>query len=241
MNVLAIGAHPDDIKALCAGTLARYAQQGARVVMCMMTDGRNHPTGDPHAIAGLRRAEAQASAGLIGAELVWMGIPDGTLEVDLEKKIALVNVILAANPDVILTHSPEDYHSDHIAASRLSATAIQMAWAPPQACQGEPVRKPVPVAFAATDLGINFQPEDYVDISSVWELKLEMLLQHRSQYLPAPPYDRSQVREPLDQFYIVHLTRVMSEFYGLACGAAYAESFRWWRAADRIVPRRVLP
>jgi LmbE family N-acetylglucosaminyl deacetylase len=241
MNVLAIGAHPDDIDALCAGTLARYAQEGARVVLCVVTDGRNHPTGDPGKVAAMRHAEAQASAKLIGAELVWLGLPDGTLLVDLEKKAAFVEMILAAEPHIILTHPPEDYHSDHEATSRLTTAAIQMAWAPPPSSRLPPLRRPVPVAFCATALGINFVPEDYVDISQVWETKMKMLLQHRSQYLPGPSYAEEEVKEPVDQYYIARLTRVMSEFYGLACGAAYAEAFRWWRAADRIVPRRLLP
>jgi LmbE family N-acetylglucosaminyl deacetylase len=240
MNVLAIGAHPDDIDALCAGTLARYKQEGSRVVMCVVTDGRNHPTGDPERVAAMRRAEAQASANLIGAELVWLGIPDGTLLVDLEKKGAFVEMILAAEPHIIFTHSPEDYHSDHVATSHLTMAAIQMAWSPP-ASKRPPLRRPVPVAFCATDLGVNFVPEDYVDISQVWSTKMQMLLQHRSQYLPGPSYAAEEVREPVDQYYIAHLTRVMSEFYGLACGVAFAEAFRWWRAADRIVPRRLLP
>jgi LmbE family N-acetylglucosaminyl deacetylase len=241
MNVLAIGAHPDDIEALCAGTLALYAREGARVVMCIATDGRNHPTGEPDQVAALRRTEAQAAAEVIGAELVWLGMPDGALMVDLEKKAAMIEMILAAQPHIIFTHPPDDYHSDHEATSRLVTAAIQAAWAPPASSGLPPLRRPVPVAFCATALGINFVPEDYVDISPVWETKMKMLLQHRSQYLPGPSYFPEDVQEPIDQYYVARLTRVMSEFYGLACGAAYAEAFRWWRAADRILPRRLLP
>jgi LmbE family N-acetylglucosaminyl deacetylase len=99
----------------------------------------------------------------------------------------------------------------------------------------------MPVAFMAAENGVNFDPEDYVDISDVWDLKLKMLLQHRSQHMPGPTYDPNFVMPEPMQLGIVRAARVMSAFYGLACGAAYAESFMWWRAANRIVPKRLLP
>jgi hypothetical protein len=80
-----------------------------------------------------------------------------------------------------------------------------------------------------------------VDITPVWETKLAMVTQHRSQYLPGPDYDEVQLEEPLDQYYLVRITRIVDEFYGLHCWSRYAEAFRWWRAADRLVPRRLLP
>ena len=83
--------------------------------------------------------------------------------------------------------------------------------------------------------------EDYVDISPVWEIKRKMLLEHRSQYLPDQPYEAEHAGEDADSTYILKAMRVMAEFYGLACSVAYAEAFRWWRASDRLVARRLLP
>jgi N-acetylglucosamine malate deacetylase 1 len=67
MNVLAIGAHPDDVDFCCGGTLIRLAQAGHRVVICVVTDGRAPPLGDPEQVAARRRQEAQRSAALAGA------------------------------------------------------------------------------------------------------------------------------------------------------------------------------
>ena len=105
-----------------------------------------------------------------------------------------------------------------------------------------PVRKLVPVAFMDAESGINFAPEDYVDISEVWDIKEKMLLQHLSQHMPGPKYD-SAYTLPADSetLAIVREARVMSEFRGLACRVRYAEGFRWWRAANRIVAKRLLP
>jgi LmbE family N-acetylglucosaminyl deacetylase len=241
MNVLAIGAHPDDLDICCGGTLALFTRAGHRVTMAVVTDGRAHPVGDPERVAARRRVEAQASAALIGAELAWLGLPDGQLVDDLPTRRRFIALMMQASPDLIITHPPDDYHSDHNLTSRLVMATIQMAWAPPPDLPGEPVRKPAPVAFMATANGINFLPEDYVDVTAVWDTKVQMALNHRSQYLPGPDYDAVVLQEPLEQYAFYRLCRVVDEFYGQQCWCRCAEGFRWWRAADRLVARRLLP
>ncbi len=241
MNILGIGAHPDDLDVCCGGTLARFSEAGEKVTMCVVTDGRAHPVGDPAGVSALRRSEAQASADLIGAELRWLGIPDGGLVDDIPTRHKFIQLMLDVSPDLIITHAPDDYHSDHNYTSRLVTATIQMAWAPPPELAGEPVRKRVPVAFMTTANGIHFSPQDYVDVTDVWDTKIKMVMNHHSQYLPGPDHDASMIQEPLDQYYLYRLTRVMGEFYGLALWTRYAEAFCWWQAADRFVPRRLLP
>jgi LmbE family N-acetylglucosaminyl deacetylase len=241
MNVLAIGAHGDDLEAFCGGTLALYRQAGHRVVMCVVTDGRGRPKGDPDQIAAIRKTEAQAAADLIGAELAWLAVPDGDLGVDEPTRHKLIELIRSVAPDVIITHPPNDYHPDHIATSHLVMDAAQISRTSNYRSNLPPIRKPVPVAFMDTESGIGFEPEDYVDISTVWDIKVKMLLTHRSQHMPGPAYDPDFVLPPTDQNAIVRAARVMSAFRGLACYATYGEAFRWWRAANRIVARRLLP
>ncbi len=242
MNVLAIGAHPDDIDVCCGGTLIRFIQSGSRVVIAVMTDGRASPRGDPQAAAAMRHAEAQSSADSIGAELAWMGFPDGQLADTPETRRAVTALIMRVSPDLIITESPEDYHSDHITTSRLVTACVETAsWSPPMDIPGSPLGRHVPVAFIPPTKGINFTPEDYVDISDVWQQKLKMVGSHRSQYLPGPDYSLSQVREPLDEYGLYRYTRIMDEYYGQCCSVRYAEAFRWWRASNRLLPRRMLP
>lgn len=241
MNILAIGAHPDDLDFGCGGTLLRYRQAGEKVVMCVVTDGRAHPIGDPEQVSARRRREAQASADLVGAELEWLGFADARLTDDVPTRLRFIELMMRVSPDLIITHAPDDYHSDHVMTSRLVTATIQMAWAPPPELRGEPVRKPVPVAFMPPANGINFLPEDYVDISDVWDQKLQMILNHRSQYLPGPDYDSVRLEEPLEQYSFARMSRIVDEFYGQQCWCRYAEVFRWWRAADRLLPRRLLP
>jgi LmbE family N-acetylglucosaminyl deacetylase len=241
MNILAIGAHPDDLDICCGGTLIRFCEAGENVTMCIVTDGRAHPVGDPKRVSDLRHAEAQASADLIGAKLRGLEIPDGTLIDDISTRHKFIQLMMDVSPDLIITHSPDDYHSDHNYTSRLVTATIQMAWAPPPGLVGEPVRKRVPVAFMTTANGINFTPEEYVNVTDIWDKKMKMVMNHRSQYLSGPDYEENQIKEPRNQYFLYRLTRVMDEFYGLACWCTYAEAFRWWHAADRFVTHRLLP
>ena len=242
MNVLAIGAHGDDIEEFCGGTLARHARQGDKVVMCVVTDGRGNPQGNPDEIARIRKGEAQASAELIGAELVWLAVPDGGLVVNQETRHLFIETIRAADPEYVITHPPQDYHPDHIATSQLVMQAEQVAATPNYPSRFTPIRRSVPLAFMAAECGVDFAPEDYVDVSDLWDVKLNMLLQHRSQLMPGSKYDPNYAlpKNPIDQG-MVREARIMSEFYGLACNVRYAEAFRWWRAAGRILPKRLLP
>jgi LmbE family N-acetylglucosaminyl deacetylase len=241
MNVLAFGAHPDDMDAFCGGTLALYRQQGHEVWMCVVTDGRGRPQGDPDFIVSLRKREAQDSADVIGARLLWLGVPDGGLRADELTRHLFIETIRRVAPDVILTHPPRDYHPDHVVTSQLTIEAAQIARTMNYPSQLAPMRKTVPVAYYDSETGVDFEPEDYVDVSSVWDLKLKMLLAHRSQHMPGPQYDPAFVLPPAEDIPIVRSARVISEFRGLVCNVRYAEAFRWWRAANRIVPRRVLP
>ncbi len=242
MNVLAFGAHPDDLEYFCAGTLALCARRGDKVTMAIVTDGRNRPSGKHEEIIAIRRKEAQNSADLIGAELIWMGIPDGGLDTIPEHRDAFVQVIRQTTPDLIITHYPNDYHPDHILTGQLTMFASQNARSANYPSPYPPVRKNMQFAFMDTEMGLGFEPEDYVDITETLDVKLEMTRQHVSQQQPSnAPYDPNFVAPPNEFNLLVRPARVMSEFRGLACDVQYAEGFRFWRQAHRVLAKRLLP
>src|SRR6266446_5896973 len=120
MNILAIGAHPDDIEISCAGTLARYAAAGHSVTLAVFTCG---DMGDlkitPPELARVRKRESEASAAILGARLLWPGITDELVFPNEEQRRVMIDVIRQVDPDVIITHSPNDYHPDHRYVSQL--------------------------------------------------------------------------------------------------------------------------
>ncbi len=241
MNILAIGAHGDDIEVQCGGTIAKAAARGDKVFMCVVTDGRGRPKGDPEQIAEVRRKESQASADIIGAELVWMGIPDGGLKPTEEYTAQFVNVIREAQPDIIITHPKDDYHPDHRYTHEMVLDAVQLARVRNYPHSDlAPYRQPCPIAFMDGVLGLSFIPEEWVDITDFYETKREMLRQHYSQMMP-DTYDPNFVLPPEDQNPMMRMIDIQSAYRGMQCGVAYGEAFIYWKSMARIVPHRILP
>ena len=121
MRVLAIGCHPDDIEIACAGTLAKCVKRGDTVMTCHTSSGNlGHVIIPPDELTKMRAEEAKKAGALAGIEVIYGGFDD--LEIYTDNKSArdkMVDVIRYANPDVIITHNPDDYMPDHTATSKL--------------------------------------------------------------------------------------------------------------------------
>lgn len=235
MNILAIGAHPDDIECLCAGTLALYAQAGHRVVMAVATNGNvGSPTLSREEIAAVRRKEQQASCDLIGAELIWMNFDDEWLMNERPTRERFIDVIRQADPDVMFIHSLNDYHPDH----RIAGQVAEDARIPASVRLVEtslPAIGKIPHMFYMDTVGsVDFQPEAYVDISPVFELKKRMLLCHESQ----DSWMRAVYGEDTS---ITDMMIDQARSRGHAAGVRYAEGFREVRTYPRTGSWALLP
>jgi LmbE family N-acetylglucosaminyl deacetylase len=182
MRILAVGAHPDDLEILCAGTLARYAAEGHGVTMAHVCSGHlGHYLLPPEELVPMRRAEARAAAALIGAASVSLDLPDAGVRAEAEdQRLLMVDVIRQARPDVILTHSPADYMPDHVAVSEL-VFAASFAATVPHLVTAHPHHPKVAALYHFDTLaGVGFEPEEYVDVTAVMDVKRQMLAQHQS-------------------------------------------------------------
>ena len=248
MNVLAVGANPDDIEILCAGTLAKYAQQGDKVTMCYVTTGDKGSTSmSAREIAEIRKEETEKSASIIGADLYPLGFPDGEVEVNLGMRRKIVEIIRKAKPEVIITHHPIDYMSDHTNTGCIVFEAG--FWSLADGFEGDrevtrqdrdagkptalpPVTMRPQVYFMDTIAGIGFVPEEYVDISDVMQLKIEMLSCHRSQL----KHMKDQAGIDLLDF-----IKTSARYRGYQCGTEYAEGFILERKFLTVRAKRNLP
>lgn len=233
MRVLAVGAHPDDLELLCAGTLAKYASQGHHVIMChagIGDKGHFHIPNDE--LAAIRRKEAQDSASRIGAESVCLGLPDCEMFIDRPTLVLFMDMIREADPDVIITHSPTDYMPDHRVVSQLVYDASFHSTLPNFHTDRPANRTVTPVYYMDNLAGVDFAPTEYVDVSEFIEKKKEMMLCHQSQVVWLKEHDNLDVLELID---------TSAKFRGLQCGAPFAEAFtqafRWTRLrAERLLP-----
>lgn len=235
ISVIAIGAHPDDVEILCAGTLAKYARLGHKVAICYATDGQfGHVIIKPDELREMRRREAERSCSVIGAEMIWLGYQDEFIFDDKETRLRFIEAIRKVRASLIITHDPNDYHEDHRIVSRLATTAGFLASVPNIKTESEALDWIPPVYYMDTLAGIGFLPTDYVDITEDIETKLKMLSCHESQVKWLMEHDGVD---------ILDLVRTVNKFRGLQVGVAYAEGFRrheaWGRMA--ISTERLLP
>ncbi|MGJ3240341.1 MAG: PIG-L deacetylase family protein [Anaerolineae bacterium] len=230
LRVLAVGAHPDDIEIRCGGTLARYAQAGHHVMMACATNGnKGHTKIAPDELAQIREQEARASAAVIGADLFWIGFPDAELFYDPPTRLAFVDMIRQAKPDVILTHYHQAYHPDHMATSQLVAGASYISTVPHIKTEHPPTEKVPRIFYFEVDYTLESEATEYVNITSVYDQKRQMLAAHESQYEFLMENHNVDVQAKMEQ-------RDMQ--YGSICGVQYAERFipRGFRLTERILP-----
>lgn len=234
MRVLAVGAHPDDLEILCGGTLARYAEGGHEVTMCHASRGdRGSFVHTSEEISAVRNAEARRAAEICGAEHRTLGFSDGEINAaDRDQQRAVVDLVRDARPDLIITHSPGDYHADHNEISRLVFDCSFHATLPLYETARPYHSTVTPIYFMDTVMGVGFQPTEYVDVSETIETKAAMLAAHESQLVWLRDHDGIDVVENM---------KAASRFRGLQCGVPYAEGFVPCLTWLRGTTRRLLP
>jgi len=233
MKVLAVGAHPDDIEILCAGTLAKCAARGDQLHIVVVTDGAaGHKVIPPPQLAEIRKREASAAAALIGAQIAFLAEPDELLFEDERTRLMMIDALRVADPDLIITHGPEDYHPDHVHCSRLVFGASFVS-SVPNIKTDHPAQEKIAALYYMDALaGAGFLPEEYVDITETFATKRDMLSQHQSQLTWLKEHDNIDILE---------FVETVAHFRGLQCGVQYAEGFRAAHLWPRQKTQRLLP
>lgn len=233
MNILFVGAHPDDIETFCGGTAARYNERGDNLFFCVATNGNvGSSTLPPEEIAAIRREEAEAGAGVLGAELIWLDFDDEFLMDTRETRLAFINAFRIARPDVVFCHWRNDYNPDHSISGYIVDECIHMAGVPNIKTTEPPTDKIPPVYFMDTPAGVNFEPEIYVDITTTFAKKVEMVGKHVSQ---------NAWMKNLFGYEMEAFLEIPAKFRGLQAGVGMAEAFAPSRRWGRTFTRHYLP
>ena len=184
LNVIAIGAHPDDCDLRAGGTAAKYAALGHRVRFVAVTNGdAGHQAEGGGALAARRRAEALEAGRRIGVEYVVLDNHDGELLPTLDVREQIIRQIRLWNADLVLAPRPNDYHPDHRYTGILVQDAAYMVVVPNIAPDTPALRKnPVFMYFEDRfQKPSPFRPDVAVSIDDVIEKKIDMLDAHVSQ------------------------------------------------------------
>jgi LmbE family N-acetylglucosaminyl deacetylase len=192
-RALAVMAHPDDVDFGAAGTIAQWTDAGVDVVYCIITDGDAggfDPAVPRSEIGGIRQAEQRAAAKAVGVDdVVFLGYPDGRLEVTLDLRRDISRVIRQKRPQRILLQSPERNweriyasHPDHLAAGEATMCAVY-----PDARNPFTHLELAEEGLEAWTVGETWvmstgaNANRYVDVTDVFDRKVEALRAHESQ------------------------------------------------------------
>lgn len=233
-SVLVVGAHPDDCDLKAGGVAAKWADAGCDVRFLSMTDGSaGHHEQSGAELARQRRREAAAVAETAGIDYRVLDHPDGSLEATLDAREDLIRRVRRFDPDLLLTHRPNDYHPDHRYTSLLVQDSAYMVRVPNVCPETPPLDDDPVIAYLSDEFRrpYPFEPDVVVPVDDAVEAKLDMLDCHVSQvyeWLPwvegyddeVPPADDAEAR------------RAFLRERFLARSADVADRFR-----DRLVER----
>jgi N-acetylglucosamine malate deacetylase 1 len=224
VDVLAFGAHPDDLELSCGGTLLRMKSLGYKVGLVDMTRGERGTRGS----AEIRAAEATAALSVLGADVREnLDLGDMHVSDSPQNRVAVVECIRRHKPSLVITHWLQDRHPDHEGTSALVKHAMFLSGARNFEAQGEPH---VPARLLYFPSHWVQDPNVYVDITAFWEKKMLAAKCYTSQFFdpsstePSTLLSRASFFEDLE-------TRFRN--FGLQIGVKYAEAF-WVREKLRI-------
>ena len=218
LDLLVVGAHPDDAEISMGGTILRWSTAGRRVGVLDMTRGEMGTRGT----VAERDAETKRASERLGlAFRANLDLPDGRVEASLEAREALARVLRETAPEVLVAHHPTDHHPDHAATGRLAREAWYLAGLQRLAeldGHGE-ARRPRRVFHFLSH--IPFEPTVVIDITPVWEQKVAAVRAYASQLDPVGPGDEG--RHFLSGTDILQRMETKARSYGELIGVRFGE------------------
>lgn len=191
LNVIVIGAHPDDADIRAGGTAIKYAKAGHNVLFVSLTNGdAGHHEKGGGALARIRRAEAAEAGKRFGVEYMVLDNHDGELMPTLENRLEVIRLIRKWNADIVMGPRPNDYHPDHRNAAILVQDAAYMVIVPNVASDVPPLEKN-PVFMYVEDRfqkPYPFEPDIAVDVTNEFEQKVYAMAAHESQMFEWLPW-----------------------------------------------------
>jgi N-acetylglucosamine malate deacetylase 1 len=219
VDILAFGAHPDDVELAASGTLIRAARAGARTAVITLTRGEMGSRGTLAA----RAAEFEAAGKIMGlAHQEMLALPDGRLAADEASRQVVVREIREHRPRIVLLPYWEDRHPDHGAASRIVQEAAFLSGLRKLDTGQEPHRPAELVYYMSS---WEFEPSFIVDITDAIEDKKKAILAYGTQVY-SPGFSGSEPPTFIASQHFQELIFSRMAHYGHLIGRGYGEPFR---------------
>lgn len=225
LDILAFGAHPDDVELACSGTLAKHHKMGHKTGVDDLTDGELGTRGTPE----LRRTEAMKAAEIMGlATRHFFGFRDGFFLNDEQHRIKVIEILRHFQPDIVITNAPSDRHPDHGRGCNLVTDAcflsgLRRIGTTYENHEQQPWRPKLVLHYIQDRY---FKPDIVVDISKFFDARMNAILAYKSQFHdPESAEPKTYISSPE---FIDSLKSRPAEF-GRLIGVDYAEGFLFSR------------
>ena len=221
LDILAIGAHPDDVELGCAGTLLRHISLGYQVGILDLTRGELGTRGS----AEIRDEETRKSSDILGVAIREnLGFADGFFTNDKEHQLAIVRMVRKYQPDIVLANALTDRHPDHGRAGHLIAHASFLAGLSKIETEldGQKQERWRPRAIYHYIQFRETKPDIVVDISEFIEQKMEAVKAFTSQFHDSKSKEPSTV---ISSPNFLEFVTARARMYGKDIGVKYAEGF----------------
>ncbi|MFC0559908.1 bacillithiol biosynthesis deacetylase BshB1 [Halalkalibacter alkalisediminis] len=217
LDILAFGAHPDDVEIGMGATLAKYVEAGYRVGICDLTKAELSSNGTVE----IRQAEAKRAADVLGIDVrIQLTMADRGLKMISNDELAeLVSIIRKYRPSIVFAPFKKDRHPDHGACAKLIEEAVFNAGIKKYPCKSRLD------AYRPRDLYYYFingyqHPDFVVDVTKTMEKKKQALMVYESQFVKTD----DSVDTPLTNDYIA-VVEGRERLFGKEVGVAFAEGF----------------
>jgi bacillithiol biosynthesis deacetylase BshB1 len=220
LDVLAVGAHPDDCEILMAGTLCVLKSLSYKIGICDLCEGEAGTYGS----AAIRKAESQKASEMLNLDArITLDIPDGNIRTTDENRLKLIEVIRAHKPAVVFGFFNQLLrHPDHYYAGLLVKECVFLAGLEKIQTNHPPYRPSALITFK--ELIIRDKPDFVVDISHYWEQKVAAIRAYASQVMPEgedDPHSKTFIRS--NAFW--EILEARSRMAGAMIGVQYGETF----------------
>ena len=221
LDVMAIGAHPDDVELSCAGVILVEKNNGKKTGIIDLTQGELGSRGT----AETRKKEAADAAKILGVEIREnLGMDDGFFANDQAHQIKIIEAIRKYQPEIILCNAPQDRHPDHGRSAKLVSDAAFLSGLLKIETKADGLAqqhwRPKYVLHYIQDRFL--QPNFVVDITTVFEKKLESIKAYATQFHnPAVDGPQTYISTPDFLDSIIYRSKML----GKMIGVKYAEGF----------------
>lgn len=223
LDILAFGAHPDDVELSCSGTLLRHASLGKKTGIIDLTKGELGTRGTP----ALRLKEAKEAAKMLGLSIREnLGMEDGFFVNDKKHQVKIIQKIRQYQPEIVLANALEDRHPDHGRAGKLAADAAFLSGLSKIQTKlgGKKQEAWRPKAVYHYNQFLYHVPDFVIDISPFFEKKMNSIKAYASQfYNPHSKEPQTMISQPEFLDFIAH--RCVE--FGKEKGVTYAEGFNF--------------